>query len=221
MSPESPIRLRRGHTCSVSGTCTQDPCAAGYTWNGSVCAAAVQCSTGSYDPPEAVRGYAPLTLPLRRMPIPVSPTAVSPGARTVMCFDPTRRAIKSSRTTTAPCSRTTDSGTLWATASGDLYIFSGRSMECKTSGQESGWKNCCMSGDAPARGRSGKRLLHVGTFSTITQCLPHGAGRVLRQYGIGPGRLRRPDDRLLQRLSGGIKRADHGGPDRKTSPRVS
>ena len=30
---------------------------------------------------------------------------------------------------------------------GEIYIFSGRNMECNTSGIDSGWKNCCLSGE--------------------------------------------------------------------------
>ena len=51
---------------------------------------------------------------------------------------------------------------------GSLYIFSGRSMECRTSGQETGWKNCCLSGDAPLADDVGS-VASVGTaVSTIT-----------------------------------------------------
>jgi conjugal transfer mating pair stabilization protein TraN len=51
---------------------------------------------------------------------------------------------------------------------GDLYIFSGRSMECNTSGQETGWKNCCMSGAAPLADDLGSASSMMGTFNTVT-----------------------------------------------------
>ena len=36
------------HNCSITGVCTQDPCTPGYTWDGSFCAAGVQCVRGTY-----------------------------------------------------------------------------------------------------------------------------------------------------------------------------
>ena len=51
---------------------------------------------------------------------------------------------------------------------GDLYIFSGRGMECRTSGQETGWKNCCMSGSAPLADDLGSATSMASAFNTIT-----------------------------------------------------
>ena len=154
------------HTCSTSGTCTQGACPASYAWDGSFCTAAVQCAQGSYDAQQklCVDASAP-TCPYGAA-YPCVADGTTMRCSTITCFDPTSTQIVQSN----------DSSMLQndgqrdnlGNCLGDLYIFSGRSMECNTSGQETGWRNCCMSGTAPLADNLGSASSMVGTFNTIT-----------------------------------------------------
>lgn len=48
-----------------------------------------------------------------------------------------------------------------------IYIFTGRSMTCQTSGVDSGWQNCCMTSEAPLKDSLGNASTVMGGLSTI------------------------------------------------------
>ncbi len=48
-----------------------------------------------------------------------------------------------------------------------IYIFTGRSMTCQTSGVDSGWTNCCMTSEAPLKDNVGSTTTVMGAMSTI------------------------------------------------------
>ena len=49
----------------------------------------------------------------------------------------------------------------------EIYIFTGRSMTCRTSGIDSGWQNCCMTSESPLKDSIGSAITAVGAVSTI------------------------------------------------------
>jgi hypothetical protein len=156
------------HNCSVSGACNRDSCATGYTWDGSLCATEVQCSRGIYVSQEnKCVDQSTYACPYGRA-FPCVNNSGTMQCSTAACFDP--NAPGNEVTENNDDSMLQDDGERddEGNCLGSIYIFSGRSMECRTSGQQSGWKNCCLSGEAPLADDLGSVMSMGSAVNTIT-----------------------------------------------------
>ena len=67
---------------------------------------------------------------------------------------------------------------------GEVYIFTGRGLRCRTSGIDSGWQNCCVKGDAVLKDSVGK-LMDMGSAVNAIQTVYHlGQVAYLSNYAI-------------------------------------
>jgi len=154
-------------TCTETGTCLPGPCPAGYAWNGNVCAASPQCSGGTYSATDKACHSSTYICPY-------GSAYACTGNQGVMqcspspCFDPNAQGNQILQNQDSSMLQNDGQRDSEGNCLGDLYIFSGRSMECNTSGQATGWKNCCMSGAAPLADNLGSASSMVGAFNTIT-----------------------------------------------------
>jgi len=55
---------------------------------------------------------------------------------------------------------------------GEVYLFTGRGLRCRTSGIDSGWQNCCVKGEAMLKDSVGK-LTELGTAANALQHVYH------------------------------------------------
>ncbi|OPY70750.1 MAG: conjugal transfer mating pair stabilization protein TraN [Syntrophorhabdaceae bacterium PtaU1.Bin034] len=145
----SQVTCDEAHNCSVAGTCSGDSCSTGYTWDGSFCAAPAQCSRGVYVSEEKkCVDQGAYACPLGGA-FPCVDNNGTAQCSANACFDPS--APGNEVTEESDSSMLQDDGERDSEGNclGAIYIFSGRSMECRTSGHSTGWKNCCLSGESP------------------------------------------------------------------------
>ncbi len=156
-----------GGICTRAGACNPGPCPSGYTWNGSVCAASPQCSKGTYNSSDKLCHDGSYKCSYGDSFACVNNGGIMRCSPTT-CFDPNASGNQIIQNNDSSMLQNDGQRDDQGNCLGSLYIFSGRSMECRTSGQETGWKNCCLSGDAPLADDVGS-VASVGTaVSTIT-----------------------------------------------------
>ena len=154
-------------TCTQTGTCSVSSCPTGYSWNGNCCAASPQCSGGTYSATDKECHSSTYTCPYGSAYACINNQGVLQCSPT-SCFDPNAPGNQILQTQDSSMLQNDGQRDDQGNCLGDLYIFSGRSMECNTSGQGTGWKNCCMSGAAPLADDLGSASSMMGTFNTIT-----------------------------------------------------
>ena len=133
------------NNCTRAGSCTQGKCASGYTVTSGICAAAVACSAGSYSSTAKACVNPATTVCPHGSSYPCVSTKGTFECSTATCINPS-----TAQTTTVNTSMLQNNGARDTSGNclGTIYIFSGRMMTCNKAGQESGWKNCCQSGQA-------------------------------------------------------------------------
>jgi conjugal transfer mating pair stabilization protein TraN len=168
--PLTGSRYGSGESCTdeCSPTECRPGCSTGYTWDGTLCAANPQCASGSYDPAvnrcvDPARYFCPYgeTISCKN-------SGGTMRCSALVCFDP--NADGNEITEQNDNSMPQDDGEKDEAGNclGTVYIFSGRSMECRTSGHSTGWKNCCLSGEAPLADDVGSAMSLASTVSTIS-----------------------------------------------------
>jgi Type-1V conjugative transfer system mating pair stabilisation len=156
-----------GGTCTRTGACNPGPCPQSYTSNVGLCTAPPQCSKGTYNPADKLCHDGNYRCPYGDAFACVNNNGAMQCSPAV-CFDP--KAPGNEVLQSQDSSMLQDDGQKddRGNCLGSLYIFSGRSMECRTSGQQTGWKNCCLSGESPLADDLGS-VVSMGTaVNTIT-----------------------------------------------------
>jgi conjugal transfer mating pair stabilization protein TraN len=156
------------HVCSMTGTCSRGQCAVGYTWDGTGCTAALQCAKGRYNPLDKQcvdeTSY--------RCPYGDAFACIdNEGTKQcsqLRCFDPNAPGNEVTQSNNSSMLQNDGQKDGQGNCLGSLYIFSGRSMECRTSGQQTGWKNCCLSGESPLADDVGSAMSVASAVSTIS-----------------------------------------------------
>ncbi len=143
-------------------------CSTGYAWNGTVCAVNPQCVSGSYDP-STNRCVDPARYVC---PYGEAISCKSGGGAmrcsALVCFDPAASGNEITEQNDNSMPQDDGERDEGGNCLGTVYIFSGRGMECRTSGHSTGWKNCCLSGEAPLADDVGSATSLSSTVSTIS-----------------------------------------------------
>ena len=158
------------HNCSITGVCSQDHCPFGYTWDGSYCAAAVQCAQGTYVSQEKrCVDQTTYACPYGGA-FPCVNNNGTMQCSTVACFEPTVPGNEITQSNNSSMLQNDGRKDAQGNCLGSLYIFSGRSMECRTSGQQTGWRNCCpMNMESRCNRRTASWCADVLSTTTTTQ----------------------------------------------------
>jgi len=130
------------NNCTQTGSCAQGSCPSGYTLSNGICAAPVTCTAGMYS--STAKACVALVCP-HGSAYPCLSNVGTFECSTATCIDPS-----TAQTTTVSGAMLQDNGPTDAAGNclGTIYIFSGRMMTCNKSGVQSGWKNCCLAGEA-------------------------------------------------------------------------
>jgi conjugal transfer mating pair stabilization protein TraN len=156
------------HNCSITGSCNQQPCATGYTWDGSFCVAQVLCNHGTYVAVEKkCVDQSTYACPYGGA-FPCVNNNGTVQCSPVACFDPTLPENEINESNDSSMLQDDGERDEGGNCLGTIYIFSGRSMECRTSGHSTGWKNCCLSGESPLADDVGSATSMSTAMNTIS-----------------------------------------------------
>jgi conjugal transfer mating pair stabilization protein TraN len=129
------------NNCTQTGSCAQ-ACPSGYALSSGICAAAVTCAAGSYS--STAKACVALVCPHGNA-YPCLSNGGTFECSTATCIDPSTAQITTVSTVMLQNNGPTDAA---GNCLGTIYIFSGRKMTCNKAGVQSGWKNCCLAGEA-------------------------------------------------------------------------